>query len=309
MKRYEECTNPFRNWDDWASVRTAPHRMLRSDEDGLLFPPELAPMVRHPLIQREEAVANQLLTQHLYTYLWFTTKLEVQVVNTAVEALAFGELGALRIPDQMRRDAFNILCDEASHARCSADMQQQVEEDTELPAALCEPQFQQQLSALALALPEELRPLSRIGFAVVSETLISSKLSCIPRDKRVAGAIRALVTDHARDEARHHAYFSHLFKVLWPQLPAPEQRALGVLLPRFITIFLEPDYGALTTMLRSVGVSAEQAGQVIAETYTPSAVVQDMHRASQATVRLFRVTGVFDNADIAQAFCEVGLAE
>jgi hypothetical protein len=118
-----------------------------------------------------------------------------------------------------------------------------------------------------------------------------------------------MVADHARDEARHHAYFSHLFKTLWPQLPAPDQRELGVLLPRFITIFLEPDQGALMTMLASLGLSEGQAAQAIAGTYTPSAVLQDMRRASQATVRLFRATGVFDNAAISQAFYEHNLAE
>jgi hypothetical protein len=310
-KLHVPYTSPFRSWDDKASVRTAPRRVLAANEGRLFFPPDLAPVVGHPLIHREggQAAVSTLLTQHLYVYLWFTTKLEVQVVTEAVRHLAFGDVGDLWLPDQMRSDALRILCDEDFHAVFSADVAHQVEEATGVTPALCEPQFEHQLSQTVLALPEPLRGLGRICFAVVSETLISGKLSRIPRDERVATAIRDMVADHARDEARHHAYFSHLFKTLWPQLPAPEQRALGVLLPRFITIFLEPDQGALMTMLASLGLSEGQAAQAICETYTPSAVLQDMRRASQATVRLFRAAGVFENPAISQAFYEHNLAE
>ena len=57
----------FRLWESRASVRNAPRRVLAEDAHGgkLFFPPELVPMVEHPLVaERGQAVVEDLLLQY-----------------------------------------------------------------------------------------------------------------------------------------------------------------------------------------------------------------------------------------------------
>ncbi|MEY9878260.1 hypothetical protein ABH931_007787 [Streptacidiphilus sp. MAP12-33] len=298
----------FERWEQLASVRRRPRRLLAADSE-LYFPPELHPVVGHPLVAaRGEQVVRTLLLYRLYDYLNFTVELESLAVIPVATAVARGKSG-LHLPEQMRADAFKIVTDEAWHAQFSYDFACQVEvvsgvssRDSPTP-----PAFARRLDELREVLPPELRGLESLLFAIVSETLISGILSDIPRDTRLAQPVRDLVRDHAEDEGRHHIYFRSVLKHLWPALTARERSAVGPHIPAAIFSFLEPDYAQLAVRLASVGLTAAETEQVIAESCPAEELSRSVAQAASPAVRYFAEIGALDEDRTRDAFAGAGL--
>jgi hypothetical protein len=300
----------LQNWDTKASVRVKPRRMLHDEEalGRVYFSPELVPVARHPAVAAlgPEAV-RAVQVQHLFRYLDFTTQLELEVVNTASRDIALGKIRAA-LPDVMREDAFKLCTDEAHHAYFSDDMKRQVAAATGIaPLELGTPRFLDRLRALQAELPSGLRPMAELLFTVVSETLISTILCQIPKDKRVVSAVRHIVADHAEDEGRHSAYFSQLFGYLWPQLSVSERAVLGPQLPHYVLAFLAPDQTAVRRSVETLPLDRATAERVVAETYPKAEVHASARDASLVTMRLFENYGLLDNRRIRDEFAACGL--
>jgi len=300
------------NWDTSAAVRVKPRRLLLQEESlgKVYFSPELVPVAHHPLVRQfgPEAVRD-MQVQHLYRYLDFTTRLELEVINEAAKDIALGKIDT-ELPDVMREDAFKLCTDEAHHAYFSDDIKRQVIAATGvLPDAHGTPRFLRHLRAMQRELPSELIVLSELLFTVVSETLISSILAQIPRDDRVVTAVRNIVADHAEDEGRHSAYFSQFFTYLWPQLSCAQRALLGPLLPRFIRAFLEPDLDGVECGLARYPLEPDQIRAVLDQCYPTRRIATDTRQAAKVTLRLFAHNGVLDDPRIADAFRACDLAD
>ncbi len=297
--RSREYNSPFRSWYE----RSAVHDATRE-----LFSPHLVPVAAHPLVRRlDPAVYQRLLVHHLYRYLDFTARLEHLVVNQTVLGIAHGTLG-VRLPDEMRFDAFKIYCDEAYHALFCADLARQVEAATGVaPALPAEPYFLRRLAELRASRPERARPLVDLIFVVVSETLISATLAELPDDLGVAGAVREVLRDHLSDEARHHRYFALFLRELWGQLDPAGRREAALLVPALIDCFLDPDTGAVSTDLRATGLRPDDVDLVLAEVFASATVREQRWLTTRPLVRYLTVLGVLDDPEAAAAFAEHGL--
>lgn len=301
----------FSSWENRSSVRAKPQRILDELEEGkVFFPPELVPVLYHPLVrEQEQQVINSLLLQRLYVYLDFTADLE-QLVVTPVTQLISRRRSGFDVPAAMLHDAYKICTDEAWHAQFSDDLQCQLIAATkELPETVGEPYFLARLDTVKSEIQPSLRPLADLFFTVVSETLISSILSGIPKDKRVFTAVRETIADHAEDEGRHHTFFARFFEYAWPQLTPGQQNLVGTLLPEFIVAFLRPDLDATAAVLRTTGLGPEAVRGVMEETYPAARVQADMRAASAATLRLLDRQGVFESDKVADSFFRSGLLE
>ncbi len=299
----------FALWDARASVRVKPPRQLTPAEPGrLYFPPELMPVVAHPLVRsRPYEVTERVLTQRLHQYLYFTTELEQVAVMPVTMDISRGRSG-LDLPAAMREDAFKITTDEAWHAQFSDDLSRQVQARTGFDACLPDrPAFIDRLDRIRAGMDHDLRGAADLAFSVVSETLISSILSDLPRDKRLPEAVRELVQDHAEDEGKHHAYFRSLLEFFWHALDAPARRRMGALVPELITAFLEPDYLAIALTLGDAGFSAEEAEEILTDSHPADATRAAIGRAAQATTRYFTEVGALDTPSTHEAFASAGL--
>jgi hypothetical protein len=301
---------PFASWFERSSVRQAPRRLLTEGEDKHAFSPDLVPLARHELVRALPGdVFEQVLTQHLYRYLDFTTKLEHLVVNRTVLGIAHQTVG-VELPEEMVFDAYKIYCDEAYHAVFSADLLRQVRARTGIePRLAAEPYFTTRLRQLQDTLAPELKPLAELLFVVCSETLISATLAEVPDDPRVHAAVRDTIRDHAQDEGRHHAYFATFLKYLWRQLDPAVRRELGPLLPDLVLAFLHPDLPAVRQELLGYGLSRDDTEQVIAEVYDERTVREFARDTARLTLRHFASVGVFDDPAARDRFEELGLAE
>lgn len=293
----------FSAWDTKASVRSRPRRELA--DDGLsLFPADLVPVARHPLVAAlPPEIYDCLLTQHLYRYLQFTAKLEYLVVNHVTLGIAHGSI-AVPIPDQMRFDAFKIYTDEAYHALFSVDLMRQVEAQTKIrPSFEDEPYFLTRLAALKERHDGSRAQLIEVLFTIVSETLITATLTEVARSQDVASAVVETVHDHALDEGRHHAYFASYLNYLWASLGRKEREFAGRVLPELIDIFLLPDLPATRKELLSYGLGRDKVEQVLAETFSGETQASYARATASKLLGYLLEVGVFEESgarDIAQ---------
>ncbi|MYX95546.1 hypothetical protein GT045_12185 [Streptomyces sp. SID486] len=306
--------SPFRSWYERSSVRSAPRRLLDAgDVDGTapwLFPPDLVPVTRHPLVRDLPGRQfEDVLIQHLYRYLDFTAKLEYLVVNRTVLGIAHGSVG-VPVPEEMRLDAYKMYCDEAYHALFSADLAAQVHRVTGTPARLPEePFFLRRLTGLLAGLPAADRPLAELLFVIVSETLISASLAEVPQRGSVAPAVTGTIRDHAVDEGRHHAYFAHFLQRLWARLGPAERRTAGTLVPSLMDAFLRPDLDALREELAGYDLKRDEVEQIVAEVYTPEVLSEHARATSQQTRRYFRELGAFETGAAQDELAAYGLLD
>jgi P-aminobenzoate N-oxygenase AurF len=298
----DDYSSRFEAWYDRASIRCRPRRVLEP-AGPLYFSPELVPVAAHPLVAGcGEAAVRRVLVHRLYDYLHFTTELEQLAVIPVAARIARGRAG-IDLPEGMRADAYKIVTDEAWHAQFSYDLLRQVEQATGVRCPGFDvPAFVTRLDAVRMRLDPGVRGLEGGLFAIVSETLISTILSDLPRDERLPSAVRDLVLDHAVDEGRHHAYFHSLLRRLWPRLTASQRRAVGPWLPEIIRAFLVPDTRALAAALREIGLSTDQVRQVFAESMPDTSTMADVAMAARSAVRYFAEVGALDDARTRDSF-------
>ncbi|MGW5400110.1 diiron oxygenase [Streptomyces sp. NPDC003952] len=296
----------FERWDDLASVRRRPRRHFAATELELYFPPELYPVVRHPLVAAKgSATVKGLLLQRLYDYMEFTTELETLAVIPVATKISRGRSG-LFLPGRMMSDAYKIVTDETWHAQFSHEFTCEIEAETRVPWSLrgtcAPPAFLLRLDEIRGRLPQNLRGVEGLLFAIVSETLISGMLSQIPRDDRLPLSVRNIIRDHAEDEGRHHVYFRSLLTHLWPALGRAEREAVGPLIPEVIYAFLEPDYAQTARHLRDIGLTSEQIDQAITESWPADRVQSDVAAAASQLTRYLGEVGALRDKGTLAAF-------
>jgi hypothetical protein len=305
-----EYSSRLSDWDSVAGIRIKPRRRLVEEESmgRVYFSPVLVPIIRHPLVVNlGPEMQRLLLVQHLYHYLDFTTNFEIEVVNRAAHRIAFGQTG-LNLPKDMLYDSYKVYCDEGFHSFFSVDIRHQVEAATGVkPLPYDFREFLNRLNSARKEVPSNLKSISFLLTVIVFETLISSILNKIPKDKQVISAIREMVADHADDEARHHAFFSSLFDILWPQLSKKHHSVLGPLLPHFIIKSLEPDYNSIRRRLAFYNLHPNEIEQIIGESYPPHEVMAGLRKTASATIRLFERNGLFEDSQTLYAFQSSGL--
>ena len=299
-----EYKSRLSDWDSRAGVRGVPRRLLDEESMGkLYFSPALVPIISHPLVEKlGPETQRRILIHHLYNYLDFTATFEVEVVNQAAQRIALGKAG-FDLPGEMLFDAYKIYCDEGYHSLFCIDVRRQIEAATGIkPLPYNFGHFLRRLNKAREAVPSNLKPLSGLLRVIVFETSISATLNKIPKDEQVLTTVRQVVADHADDEARHHAYFSSLLNILWPQLSQRHKTMLGPILPHFIIKMLEPDYATIRRRLEVFDLRPEEIDQVMAESYPWPEVLADVRKTAAATLRLFERNGLLEDRQTLDAF-------
>jgi hypothetical protein len=304
-----EYQSAFTGWDEKATVRSAPRRLLESPPPAEPFPAELVPAFRHPLVKAlRDRERNHLLAQHLFRYLDFTTQLELVVVNDTLVRLALQSTYGLTEP--MRLDALRMVCDESYHATFCMDMKLQVARAYGIAAPVdSRAWFLTRVDRLLSDTDVALREVGKLLFVTVSETLISASLAGHTRGAGGPVAVREMLQDHAVDEGRHHAFFAAFARHLWVRLDAAERRWAGRLIPQLIDIFLTIDVGAVEADLRAAGLSADDARHVIGETYLGPEATAQKRQAASRTIRYFGELEAFRPGEAQASLVRYGLSD
>jgi hypothetical protein len=293
--------SPFIRWNESSWIRSKP---LREDKfSGLPFSPDLVPLVAHPAISEDSNCWMTVLAYRLLAHLQFTTLLELKHVNPVCSDLAQGK-APIALTTAQRNDALKIYCDEGGHALFVENLSTQVEETFGIKrSVLGRPQFDRILEMLVAEHQSRLSPnLIKLFFVAISETLVTKVLNNIPQDARVASVVRAVLGDHAADEALHSVYFRNLFPLLWQSLSPYQKEEFSLILPQLIWAFLEPDRTVEYSILRQLGFNAKDAEGILDEVYVPQQVAQGVRQAASPTLKMFEAAGVFSSSAVKQVF-------
>lgn len=297
----------FVKWDELAYIRKKPRRATPFDRNLYFYPEGLATLFAHPKVaDSPEQIRRKLLVLHLYNYLEFTVRLELGPVNEVSKLLCLEEFLPW-LPSQMRDDAFKIYVDEGAHAEMCHRLMMAVQESTKVERLRLTPAFLRILDDLVSREEPEYRPLIKLFFVIISETLITGSLVKLPKDESVQRAVRDLANDHATDEGRHHAYFRKVFEYVWPRLPRELRRKIGILLPDMILAFLQPDKAALTRMLESFPEEFPKPAQIVEEVVAYKSTHDGIVISASPTLKMLREHHVFDDLAIDNAFMRLSL--
>lgn len=279
--------------------------------EGHFFSHALLPLLTHPLIQKQNnSLEKSIEARHLYRHLSFTKRLELSTVNPVAEAIA-QKRSHFAFSDTLKLKCFQVYCDEAYHGLMAEELFQWAQEKSGVPTQaetdpLC-------LRTLRAAIQEQtsarMREAVQILFVVISETLISTILTTLPRDPLVHEQVRRFIQEHALDEQTHFSVFAEVCQELWPQLGDEEQRAVGPLLPRFIRDFLCLDETPLRSELLEYGLSEVQAESILDEMRSRPELSAEIRSSAKLTLKLFERCGVLSTPGVRSAFVSAHLLE
>lgn len=295
----------FSRWNESSWIRNKP---LREDKfSGLPFSPDLVPLAAHPAISKDSNSWMTVLAYKLLAHLQFTTLLELSHVNPVCSALAQGQ-APISLTTEQRNDALKIYCDEGGHALFVENLSTQIEEFFGLDRSVIDrPQFEQTLAKLINEHPNLSPNLIKLFFVTISETLITKVLNNIPHDAQVASVVRAVLGDHAADEALHSVYFRNLFPILWNNLSVYEKEEIGQLLPQLVWAFLGPERQVEYRILKRLGFNAKDSEGILEEVYVPGQVAQGVRQAASPTLKMFEKSDVFSIPAVEQVFADYKL--
>lgn len=284
------------NWSTQSSVRAGKMHTYRAVDGTRSFSPELIAVMSHPVLQNAcDATRRSVETQRLFDYLHFTEELERRAVIPVCMDLAEAKVPFL-VSRPLQRDASKIITDEAHHAECAADLTDQIADVTCVrPHRQGPPAFMKKLHAAEARFGGATRKLASLVFTSVSETLITGTLTRVPADTSVHPAIRSVIMDHARDEAKHHACFSDVIRIMWEQMGLQERDDIGPLFAEFIVAFLAPDLSAELGCLEAAGFDSLQADKIITETYEAINLAAVYRDQAKPTLSMMQRYGMLDH--------------
>lgn len=294
--------SPFEKWDKEGWVRSRGHNEDPFEPGRDFFSRALV-----PILDCEEATSlspdqqREILVYYLYNYLEFTVRLETGPVNDICRKIR--EASFLEwLPVTMKDDALRIYTDEGGHAEMSNALRRQVQQYTGLKPLRTTPQFLAVLDKLRAERLNIEGDLVTLFFVIVSETLITGSLNKLPQDPTVQTIVRNVAKDHARDEGRHHTYFSQLLMLLWPRLPRPLRRDVVTLLPTLLHAFLDPDRPAIRQILAHYPRVFPRPGETVDEIEHMPSVQRGLQSAAARTLVVLRRAGVLDEPQADQIF-------
>ncbi len=240
----------FSKWYENSSVRISPRRVLHDEPLNHFFSPAVAPILSHTLIQSlQNSSILEIEIQLLYKYLKFTEYLETRMVNKVIVSIS-NDTDGLDFPEELRKQAYKIYCDEAYHALQASDMCEQVRSVTGVTAIPMMIELERELDYLKSGYPVAIRNYFDLLFVAVSENLVSNELNGCMKDHSIHTEIINLIRDHARDEVAHAIFFRHVLVHISKKLGRESFRLFVESLNSLLWAYLIPDRHNLELILQ-----------------------------------------------------------
>ncbi len=302
----EFCARPQ---PDPSQPRRRKPRTAPSHPPQKLFPRELVPLLSHPQVSTSpEHVQEELCIRQLQSYLHFTAHLEQGPVQHVPLALAKGQLLPW-LTSAQRQQALAIGKEETEHARSHRAAIAYVRTATGVDVPQRRPAFLARLAHLRSNAPGCIRRWVDLLFVIVSETLITKNLTYLRRAAGLRPWVRHFAARHARDEARHNAFFRRLFAAWWQRLSPTDRCLLGSLLPQLLRAYLAPAAADLAAQLAGYPRLFTNPERIARQVCAAPAVHHTMRAAAASTIGMCRRAGMFNNNPVVLAFRRAGLLE
>lgn len=259
------------------------------------FSATVAPWLAHPELG-DEGRRDRLARRALGRYLAATVRLEEDAVGPVLAAIV-DERSVLPFHTGVRTAARRLLEEEEDHAVQS----RRLASELGLEPAEHEPAFLRALGLLRAEVGEAV--LVDFWFVAVTETAISRAMRTLASDMDLHPTIRAFVTAHARDEARHAAWFAQRIAEVWREMPAPRRRMVGALLPRLVRAYLEPDLEVATDDVAREGLPPA----VVLDSWSLERRTAVCAEGARPTMAAFARAGLFEQPGVRAQFAAAGV--
>jgi hypothetical protein len=281
-------------WNEKSAVRSKEKLSIVDPYDVVnshLFSPSLTSYADHAYVAAMGPEAKAYLrARRLYDYLGSTERVEAEIVNRAIEIVMLNE----DMPTSITKDFAKIYTDEAYHILMMINFKAEMEFITKI-------KFKSRKYSGIESILLELKYLegtdlllARLVSSIVTETLITGTL-LKAADSRVYAPVREVLSDHARDEAYHHAAFTRLADCILPNLSLPQKEFTSQIASMAIESFLRPDLSAVTEDLEFVNLKDIQIEEIISSISKPEAVRTQMLESSRSTRKLFQKYSIVIN--------------
>ncbi|VVE36041.1 diiron oxygenase [Pandoraea anhela] len=255
----------------------------------LLFNVSLMPYAMHPRVcERGQSVRQQLSAMRLEDYLNKTERVELHIVNRAIERM-LDLPGAASVS---RDDLLAIYTDEGFHTWMMERFRAQMRRVTGCALAQRASPSVRRVLALCEAVPPAHRDVAIVAAALITETLITGTLRQAGAGDDIYPPVRTLLAEHGADEMRHQAAFVRFARAWVPSLSGQEREFLDELIPELMEAFLSPELPSWHAHLCAVGLSAGDADRVLQDSVDPLAVGMQMMEAALVPRRLFERLGL-----------------
>jgi len=250
-----------------------------------------------------EHIQEELLVHNLFEHLDFTILLEEGPVAKACCLLKESHL-LPNFPEELRKEAGIILAEEQEHSFQYDNTKGFVCETTGLyPIEDIEkPAFILRLEQIIAQSSPELSQWASLFFTIISETLITKQLSGISCDVSVHPFVRELLTKHAKDEAKHRAFFNSVFIYIWTELPPSIKEEVRELLLQLLLAYLLPDESYITATLKRyehvLGKSQDRIQRILSHPKTRERVFN----AALPTLKIFNDQKIFEDISSKDTF-------
>lgn len=286
-----KTASAFRRWENSASVRSEPPRV--SSIEKFLFPEAFVPILRSSSLREASTETRDALrAAALFQFLNFTHKLELLVVNTVTLNFALGRYD-FHLTDQDRLDAHRLYVDEGYHALFSFEAMQGIQQQKSLVAmADTSPEFIVQLKERTDQETNFRRKnIIQLFFVIASEMLITSTLHEAQNFDDMDLALVQMLGDHARDEARHHAFYKNVLLRIWDQISHEDQIFVAGQLPELVAVYCVPDRTGQIADLTMLGFTARHAADIFDETYPAGSTAEYARKVGAWLFRTVRDLG------------------
>lgn len=300
--RQDACASdyrsPFGQWDEYSSMRPgAGRRHQPSCEPSGDWFCEHPGISDHPLVL-EAGRRDAVLAALLVAYLDFTVHLELTSIITATRDLVMRRLGA-DYGAAFVRDALRVQCDEAFHALMCSDLAEHAARITGIQRlGFPEHHFFHRVRELSARI-EGVVDQAQFAFcvAVIAETVITDSLFRDRRDAALRSDVRAVLSQHYRDEIRHTIFFSEALKIIFPQWATAVREAMAPIWQELVLAFLHRDEEVTATALIKAGLSDCTARRIVADGLTGDGGLAARNASVHSTLRALTRAGVILDQD------------
>jgi hypothetical protein len=159
--------------------------------------------------------------------------------------------------------------------------------------------------------PIGVRPKSlfHLVFVIVSEILISGNLRKVASSRDVDEGVKRALGDHARDEGRHHAFFSLYLRELWAHLSGQERRVVSLAIPGMVGIFFAPEQESVRRELTGYGIDRSQVSDALDAAYEPLVVNTAAAESSARLIEYLADLGALEDPEVVEAFAVASLVK
>lgn len=300
----------YAKWDQHASIRSKPRRVIQKDEvQTHFYPIGRQPLCQHPKIKAKgEEVIHYILVQSAFKFMHEIAVVEVDLINNIARKIMTGEIN-FGFSKAMRDDLLPIIIDEAYHAFVANDFINQVSALTGiLPIKESRhTQFENTIHLFKQQLPASLHDALDVLAICIGESTLTQELFDMSREEHTHPLFKDIIIDHVADEGRHQLLFREMLKTFWKNLSNEQKDTLGVLIPEFLLSYISPsmhiEYDK--DLLRHLHFNEDDIQDIILDIYKNQDVESVATRVDPITkniIKTMEYAGVFEHGKTREAF-------